>query len=73
MRLAVEISADVRTVERWLADPKQVQGEEREFGGGLAWLVRGDEEGLARDGTLKVMAALEERGEHINWCVLGEP
>ena len=41
--------------------------------GSLALLITSDEEGRARDGTLKVMAALTERDEHIDWCVLGEP
>jgi len=36
-------------------------------------LITSDEEGDARDGTLKVVAALQARGEHIDWCVLGEP
>ena len=41
--------------------------------GSLAMLITSDEEGDARDGTLKVVAALQARGEHIDWCVLGEP
>jgi succinyl-diaminopimelate desuccinylase len=41
--------------------------------GSLAVLVTSDEEGRARDGTLKVIEALSNRGEHIDWCVLGEP
>jgi len=41
--------------------------------GSLAILITSDEEGRARDGTLKVIEALTERGEHIDWCVLGEP
>ena len=41
--------------------------------GSLALLITSDEEGRARDGTLKVMQALTERDEHIDWCVLGEP
>lgn len=41
--------------------------------GSLAVLVTSDEEGRARDGTLKVMHVLSERGERIDWCVLGEP
>jgi succinyl-diaminopimelate desuccinylase len=52
---------------------EQFLGENREFEGSLAVLITSDEEGRARDGTLKVIAALEERGEHIDWCVLGEP
>ena len=41
--------------------------------GSLAFLITSDEEGRARDGTLRVMQALAERDEHIDWCVLGEP
>jgi len=41
--------------------------------GSLALLITSDEEGQARDGTLKVMKVLSERGEKIDWCVLGEP
>ena len=41
--------------------------------GSLAVLITSDEEGRARDGTLKVIEALSARGEHIDWCVLGEP
>ena len=41
--------------------------------GHLALLFTSDEEGAAIDGTAKVVAALQERGERITWCVLGEP
>jgi succinyl-diaminopimelate desuccinylase len=41
--------------------------------GSLAFLITSDEEGRARDGTLQVMNTLSGRGEHIDWCVLGEP
>ncbi len=41
--------------------------------GSIAFLITSDEEGRARDGTLKVMDALTARGEHIDWCVIGEP
>jgi succinyl-diaminopimelate desuccinylase len=41
--------------------------------GSIALLITSDEEGRARDGTLKVMEVLNEREEHIDWCVLGEP
>ncbi len=47
--------------------------ENRDHDGSLAMLITSDEEGEARDGTLKVIAALQERGEKIDWCVLGEP
>jgi succinyl-diaminopimelate desuccinylase len=44
-----------------------------EHAGSIAFLVTSDEEGRARDGTLKVMEVLAARQERIDWCVLGEP
>jgi succinyl-diaminopimelate desuccinylase len=41
--------------------------------GSLALLITSDEEGRARDGTLKVVEHLQARGERIDWCVVGEP
>jgi len=41
--------------------------------GSIAFLVTSDEEGKAQDGTRKVMQHLKERGETIDWCVIGEP
>jgi len=48
-------------------------GEHPNHKGSLAMLVTSDEEGPARDGTLKVVEMLQARGESIEWCVLGEP
>ena len=44
-----------------------------DHGGSLSMLITSDEEGRARDGTLKVLETLRSRGEQIDWCVLGEP
>ena len=41
--------------------------------GSIAFLITSDEEGRARDGTLKVIETLTARGEKIDWCVIGEP
>jgi len=41
--------------------------------GSIAFLITSDEEGPARDGTKRVVETLQERDEHIDWCVLGEP
>ena len=41
--------------------------------GSLAWLLTSDEEGPGVDGTVKVMAHLNARGEHIDHCIVGEP
>lgn len=43
------------------------------FDGSIALLITSDEEGPARDGTLKVVETLEERGDRIDWCIIGEP
>ena len=48
-------------------------GEHPDYAGSIALLITSDEEGRARDGTLRVVNALAERDEHIDWCVLGEP
>jgi succinyl-diaminopimelate desuccinylase len=41
--------------------------------GTLAFLITSDEEGASVDGTKRVMEVLAARGEHITWCVVGEP
>jgi succinyl-diaminopimelate desuccinylase len=41
--------------------------------GSLSFLITGDEEGLALDGTRKVVEALAAEGEAIDHCVVGEP
>jgi succinyl-diaminopimelate desuccinylase len=60
------LAAMVVAVEKFLEDHPQHPGS-------IAFLITSDEEGRARDGTLKVMEALAERGEEIDWCVIGEP
>ncbi len=41
--------------------------------GSIAFLLTGDEEGPAVNGTVKLLAWAEERGERFDHCVLGEP
>ncbi len=41
--------------------------------GRLAFLVTSDEEGVATHGTRHVVDWLRERGERIDWCLVGEP
>ena len=43
------------------------------FDGSLAFLITSDEEGIARDGTRRVVETLVARDERIEWCVVGEP
>ena len=41
--------------------------------GSLSFLITGDEEGPAINGTKKLLNWLEERGEKIDFCLVGEP
>jgi succinyl-diaminopimelate desuccinylase len=41
--------------------------------GSLSFLITGDEEGVALDGTKKVVDALLAEGEGVDHCVVGEP
>jgi succinyl-diaminopimelate desuccinylase len=41
--------------------------------GTIAFLITSDEEGPSVDGTKRVVEELKARGEHIDWCIVGEP
>lgn len=60
------LAAMVNAAQRWVATyPERTAS--------IAVLLTSDEEGPARDGTLKVIQALQARGETIDYCVVGEP
>ncbi len=44
-----------------------------EHPGSISFLITGDEEGVAEDGTVKVVEALAAEGEIIDHCIVGEP
>jgi succinyl-diaminopimelate desuccinylase len=60
------LAAMIVAIERFVADHPDHDGS-------IALLITSDEEGRARDGTLKVIDALSTRNEKVDWCVLGEP
>ena len=39
----------------------------------IAFLITSDEEGPSKDGTIKVVNELVNRGQKIDWCLVGEP
>ena len=41
--------------------------------GTIAYLITSDEEGPSVDGTKRVVETLRERGQKIDWCIVGEP
>ncbi len=61
------IAAFVAAAERFLA----VRGDG--FTGSISLLITGDEEGVAVNGTKKVLDWLRQRGEVLDACIVGEP
>ncbi|HSV29861.1 MAG TPA: succinyl-diaminopimelate desuccinylase [Candidatus Omnitrophota bacterium] len=59
------IASFVAAVARFLADGKPA--------GSISFLITGDEEGPAVDGTVKVLEWLAAKGETLNCCIVGEP
>src|SRR5690606_32316182 len=60
------LAAMVTACERFIADHPDHTGR-------IAFLITSDEEGIAINGTVKVVEWLESRNEKITWCVVGEP
>jgi succinyl-diaminopimelate desuccinylase len=60
------LAAMVTAVEAYL-------GAQPEHRGAIAFLITSDEEGPSVDGTKRVVETLRERGERIDWCIVGEP
>ena len=48
-------------------------GNKREFNGSISLLITGDEEGVAINGTKKVVDYLKKKKEKIDFCLVGEP
>ena len=60
------LAAIVTAVEKFIAAHPQHRGS-------IALLLTSDEEGVAVDGTVRVVEALWDRGELIDYCIVGEP
>jgi succinyl-diaminopimelate desuccinylase len=60
------IAAFITAVERFIAKHPNHQGS-------IAVMLTSDEEGIATNGVVKVVEVLEQRGEKIDWCLVGEP
>ena len=64
--MKTSIAAMVIACEEFIADHPDHRGS-------IAFLLTSDEEGPAVDGTVVVVDLLEERGETIDYCLVGEP
>ncbi|MBM3396948.1 MAG: succinyl-diaminopimelate desuccinylase, partial [Betaproteobacteria bacterium] len=60
------IAAFVVATERFVARHPDHQGS-------IAYLITSDEEGVAVDGTVKVVEWLKARNERLDYCIVGEP
>ena len=60
------LAAFVTAIERFVAACP-------DHAGSIAVLLTSDEEGIATDGTVKVVEALAARGERLDYCIVGEP
>jgi succinyl-diaminopimelate desuccinylase len=60
------LAAMVVAVEEFVAAHPQHRG-------GIAFVVTSDEEGPSVDGTVRVVEALQQRGERLDCCIVGEP
>lgn len=64
--MKASLAAFVTAIEGFLAQYPEPTGS-------IALLITSDEEGVATDGTVKVVEALKARGELIDYCIVGEP
>ena len=60
------IAAFVTAVERFVAQHPRHKGS-------IALLLTSDEEGIAVDGTVRVVETLQQRKQLLDYCVVGEP
>ncbi|MDD2685936.1 MAG: succinyl-diaminopimelate desuccinylase [Gallionella sp.] len=60
------IAAFITATEKFVAEFPQHRGS-------IALLLTSDEEGIAVDGTVRVVEALQERDEKLDYCIVGEP
>lgn len=60
------LAAFITAIEAFIA-------QHNNHSGSMALLITSDEEGIAVDGTVKVVEALQARGELLDYCIVGEP
>jgi len=67
-------SADMKgSLAAMLVACEEFVAEHPDHPGRIGFLITSDEEGPAVDGTIRVLNYLQERGQSIDWCVIGEP
>ena len=64
--MKTSIAAFITSIEEFLAENPHPKGS-------IGLLITSDEEGVAINGTVKVVEVLKARGELIDYCIVGEP
>jgi len=64
--MKASLAAFIVSIEEFLTENKNHKGS-------IGLLITSDEEGIAVDGTVKVIEALKNRKEKIDFCLVGEP
>jgi len=64
--MKTSLAAFITSIEAFVAENPNHQGS-------IGLLITSDEEGIAVNGTVKVIEALKARGELIDYCIVGEP
>ncbi len=64
--MKTSLAAFVTSIEEFIAENPHHHGS-------IGLLITSDEEGVAVDGTVKVVEALKARGELFDYCIVGEP
>ena len=60
-------------VASWVVAVSKFVSKNKKFNGSISLLITGDEEGIAINGTKKVVEYLKKRKEKIKFCLVGEP
>ncbi len=60
-------------IASWITAVNQFVSNNKKFNGSISLLITGDEEGMAINGTKKVVEYLKKKREKINFCLVGEP
>jgi succinyl-diaminopimelate desuccinylase len=67
-------SADMKTsIAAFIVALEEFLAAHADHAGSIGLLITSDEEGVAVDGTVKVVEALKARNEGIDYCIVGEP
>ncbi len=67
-------AADMKTsLAAFITAIEEFTAAHPDHSGSIALLITSDEEGVAIDGTVKVVETLKARNELINYCIVGEP